>query len=70
MKKKFSYKDILYKGKRVAVLGLVVVFGTGVIVTSGLDKKEEVSGSRRRSPGRQPGCRRGRNRRGRFRRRF
>ena len=42
MKKKFSYKDILYKGKRVAVLGLVVVFGTGVIVTSGLDKKEEV----------------------------
>ena len=42
LKKKFSYKDILYKGKRVAVLGLVVVFGTGVIVTSGLDKKEEV----------------------------
>lgn len=42
MKKKFSYKDILYKGKRLAVLGLVVVFGTGIIVTSGLDKKEEI----------------------------
>ena len=42
MKKKFSYKDILYKSKRLAVLGLVVVFGTGIIVTSGLDKKEEV----------------------------
>lgn len=42
MKKKFSYKDILYKSKRVAVLGLVVLFGTGIIVTSGLDKKEEI----------------------------
>lgn len=42
MKKKFSYKDVLYKGKRAAVLGLAVVFGTGIIVTSGLDKKEEL----------------------------
>ena len=42
MKKKFSYKDILYKSKRLAVLGLIVVFGTGIIVTSGLDKNEEI----------------------------
>ena len=42
MKKKFSYKDILYKSKRMAVLGLVVVFGTGLILTSGMDKDSEV----------------------------
>lgn len=42
LKKKFSYKDILYKSKRMAVLGLVVVFGTGIIVSSNLDKKDEV----------------------------
>lgn len=42
MKKKFSYKDILYKSKRLMVLGLVVVFGTGIIVTSNLDQKGEV----------------------------
>lgn len=41
MKKKFSYKDILYKSKRLMVLGLVVVLGTGVIVSSKLDKKDE-----------------------------
>ena len=35
MKKKFSYKDIIYKGKRVAALGLVAVFGIGVALTSG-----------------------------------
>lgn len=35
MKKKFSYKDIIYKGKRVAALGLVAVFGVGVALTSG-----------------------------------
>ena len=42
MKKKFSYKDILYKSRRVAVLGLVLVFGAGIIVTSQLDKNEEL----------------------------
>lgn len=42
MKKKFSYKKILYKSKRLAVLGIAVVFGTGIIVTSGLDNKEEM----------------------------
>lgn len=42
LKKKFSYKDILYKSKRLAVLGLVVVFGTGIIVSSNLDKDGEV----------------------------
>lgn len=41
MKKKFSYKDILYKSKRLMVLGLVVVLGTGIIVSSKLDKKSE-----------------------------
>ena len=42
LKKKFSYKDILYKSRRVAVLGLVLVFGAGIIVTSQLDKNEEL----------------------------
>lgn len=37
LKKKFSYKDIIYKGKRLAILLLVVVFGTGLIVTSSLN---------------------------------
>ena len=41
MKKKFSYKDILYKSKRLMVLGLVVVLGTGMIVSSKLDKKAD-----------------------------
>ena len=39
MKKKFSYKDILYKSKRLAVMGLVAVMGTGLIVTSAVEKK-------------------------------
>ena len=42
MKKKFSYKDILYKSKRLAVMGLVAVMGTGLIVTSAVEKKNEV----------------------------
>lgn len=42
MKKKFSYKDILYKGKRMAVLALVLVFGTGIVVSSNLDRGSEV----------------------------
>lgn len=34
-RKKFSYKDILYKGKRMAALALVVAFGVGLALTSG-----------------------------------
>ena len=34
LKKKFSYKDILYKGKRLGALCLILVFGAGLIVTS------------------------------------
>ena len=33
--KNFSYKDILYRGKRMLALALVVLFGTGVALTSG-----------------------------------
>ena len=33
-KKKFSYKDILYKGKRLGALCLILVFGAGLLVTS------------------------------------
>ena len=36
MKKKFSYKDILYKSKRLTALALIVVFGTGLMVTAGI----------------------------------
>lgn len=39
MKKKFSYKDILYKSKRLAALGLIVVFGTGLMVTAGMQNE-------------------------------
>ena len=35
-KKKFSYKDILYKGKRAGALALVAVFGVGTLLTSGI----------------------------------
>lgn len=34
-KKKFTYKDILYRGKRVTALALVVMFGAGLALTSG-----------------------------------
>ena len=37
MKKKFSYKDVLYKSKRMAALGLIVVFGTGIFLASGIN---------------------------------
>ena len=33
-RKHFSYKDILYKSKRAAVLALIVMFGAGLAVTS------------------------------------
>ena len=42
LKKKFSYKDILYKSKRLTVLALVLVFGTGVVVTASLEKNNEI----------------------------
>ena len=34
LKKKFSYKDILYKGKRLGALCLILVFSAGLLVTS------------------------------------
>ena len=34
LKKKLSYKDILYKGRRLGALCLILVFGTGLVVTS------------------------------------
>ena len=40
MKKKFSYKHILYKGKRLAVFCLLILFATGLVVTSNLGKDE------------------------------
>ena len=36
-KKKFSYKDIIYKSKGVAALALVAVFGVGAFMTSGIN---------------------------------
>ena len=38
-KKKFSYKDILYKGKRLGALCLILVFGAGLIVTSHMNSE-------------------------------
>jgi uncharacterized membrane protein len=42
VKKKFSYKDILYKSKRVTTLGLVVVLGLSLIVSSNADNNSEI----------------------------
>ncbi len=42
MKKKFSYKDILYKGKRLAAACLILALGAGVAVSSSLEKKDEI----------------------------
>ena len=39
LKKKFSYKDILYKGKRLGALCLILVFGAGLLVTSQMGNK-------------------------------
>lgn len=36
MKKKFSYKDIIFKGKRLAALCLIVAFGAGLAITSSM----------------------------------
>ena len=35
MRKKFSYKDIVFKSKRLTALALVVMFGAGVALTAG-----------------------------------
>ena len=42
LKKKFSYKDIIYKSKRLTILALVMIFGTGVIVTASLENNNDV----------------------------
>lgn len=42
LKKKLSYKDILYKSKRLTALALILVFGTGIIVTASLEKKSDI----------------------------
>ena len=43
MKKiKFSYKDILYKSKRLTALALALVLTGGIIVTSSLDKNSDI----------------------------
>jgi len=33
-KKRFSYKDILYRGKRLTALALIIMFGAGLALTS------------------------------------
>lgn len=40
MKQKFSYKHILYKGKRLALFCLLVIFVTGLVVSGNLEKNE------------------------------
>lgn len=39
---KLSYKDILYKSKRLTALALALVLTGGIIVTSSLDKNSEI----------------------------
>lgn len=39
---KFSYKDILYKSKRMATLGLVLVLCGGVIITSNIKESSDI----------------------------
>ena len=39
---KFSYKDILYKSKRLTVCALALVLTGGVVVTSSLDKNNDI----------------------------
>ena len=39
LKKKFSYKDILYKGKRLGALCLILVFGAGLVVMSQMENE-------------------------------
>ena len=42
MKKKFSYKDILYKSKRLTALGLIIVLGACAVVTANLGEDEDI----------------------------
>ena len=42
LKKKFSYKDIIYKSKSLTVLALILIFGTGVIVTASMENKNDI----------------------------
>ena len=37
-KRKFTWKDIFYKGKRIAALALILAAGTGLTLTSGWDE--------------------------------
>ena len=39
---KFSYKDILYKSKRLTVCALALVLTGGIVITSSLDKNSEI----------------------------
>ena len=41
-KLKFSYKDILYKSKRLTVCALALVLTGGIVITSSLDKNSEI----------------------------
>lgn len=41
-KLKFSYKDILYKSKRLTVCALALVLTGGIMVTSSLDKNSDI----------------------------
>lgn len=41
-KVKFSYKDILYKSKRLTALALLLALGGGIIVTSNLEKNDDI----------------------------
>lgn len=40
--KKFSYKDIIYKSKRLTICALVLVLTGGIVVTSSLDKNSDI----------------------------
>ena len=42
LKKKLSYKDILYKGRRLGALCLILVFGTGLVVTARMTGEKPV----------------------------
>ena len=41
-KLKFSYKDIIYKSKRLTVCALALVLTGGIVITSSLDKNSEI----------------------------
>ncbi len=39
---KFSYKDIIYKSKRLAVLSLVLLFGAGLMVSGAMNEENDI----------------------------